>query len=105
MPDGVLLPGVRLQERVLFPGARLRVLPARAEHVLARVDQPLRMLDRVLVDRVDGHACILAEPRSSSGAPSCRTCKSGSGTRISIPTGSGSARTSSAAAPFLTRGH
>src|SRR6476620_3455499 len=56
MPVGVLLPGVRLQERVLLPSVRLHVLPTRAEHVLARVDQPLRVPDRVLVHRVDGHA-------------------------------------------------
>ena len=41
MPGGVLLRGVRLQERVLLPCARLHVLPARAKHVLPRVDQRL----------------------------------------------------------------
>jgi Zinc-binding dehydrogenase len=33
MPGGVLVPGVRLQECVLLPCARLDVLPARTEHV------------------------------------------------------------------------
>jgi hypothetical protein len=37
------------------------VLPARAEHVLARVDQPLLACDRILVQRVGGHARILAD--------------------------------------------
>ena len=37
------LPRVRLQERVLALRARPHVLPTRAEHVLARVDQPLRI--------------------------------------------------------------
>jgi hypothetical protein len=41
--------------------ARLHVLPTRAEHVLARVDQPLRGPDRVLVHRVGGPARILAD--------------------------------------------
>ena len=45
MPGGVLLPGVRLEERVLLPCARLHVLPTRAEHVLAGVDQLLRVPD------------------------------------------------------------
>ena len=65
MPGGVLLPGVRLQERVLLRCARLHVLPTRPEHVLARVDQPLRVPDRVLVQRVGGHARIFADPRVS----------------------------------------
>src|SRR5206468_242038 len=65
MPGGVFLPGMRLQERVLLPCARLHVLPTRAEHVLARVDQPLRMPDRVLVHRVGGHARILADRTSA----------------------------------------
>ena len=47
MPARVLLPGVRLQERVLFTGAWLHVLPPRTEHVLAGVDQPLRVPDRI----------------------------------------------------------
>src|SRR6266545_4907191 len=68
MPGGVFLPGVRLQERVLLPCARLHVLPARAEHVLACVDQPRRVPDRVLVHRVGGQARILAEPRVSERA-------------------------------------
>src|SRR5689334_25431878 len=58
MPDGVLLPRVRLQKRVLLPRARLRGLPARSEHVLARVDQLLRVPDRIVVHRVGGHARI-----------------------------------------------
>ena len=43
--------------------ARLNVLPTRAEHVLPRVDQFLRMPDRVLVHRVAGHERILADLR------------------------------------------
>jgi hypothetical protein len=66
MPGGVLVPGVRLQERVLLSCARLHVLPARAEHVLACVDQPLRVPDCVLVHRVCGQARILADPRVSN---------------------------------------
>jgi hypothetical protein len=57
---------VGLQERVLLPRARLHVLPARAEHVLACIDQPLRVRDRVLVQHVGGHARILAEPLVSA---------------------------------------
>jgi hypothetical protein len=56
MPGGVLLPGVRLQERVLLLCSRLHVLPSRAGHVLARIDQPLRVPDRVLVHGVGRHA-------------------------------------------------
>src|SRR6266511_4353467 len=79
MPGVVLLPGVRLQERVLLPCARLHVLPTRAEHILARVDQPLRVPDRVLVHRVGGHARILADPCISD-------CSGGSvGPRIERP--------------------
>jgi len=63
MPARVLLPGVRLQERVLLTGARLHVLPPRTEHVLAGVDQPLRVPDRVPVHHIGGHARILADPR------------------------------------------
>jgi hypothetical protein len=37
MPRGVLLSRVGFQERVLFPRARLPVLPPRAEHVLPRI--------------------------------------------------------------------
>jgi hypothetical protein len=52
---------VGLQERVLLAGARLRVLPARAEHVLAGVDQRLGVRDRFLVDRVGGDPLILPQ--------------------------------------------
>ena len=68
MPRGVLAPGVRLQERVLLSSARLRLLPTRAKHVLARVDQPLCVPDRVLVHRVGRHARILANPYVSRPA-------------------------------------
>src|SRR6266545_6044482 len=97
MPGGVLLPGVRLQERVLLACARLHVLPARAEHVLTRVDQPLRVTDRVLVHRVGGHARILADPRVSdpSGTAAWR-----SGSRTRVPTRSGTGKTDG-----LTRRH
>jgi hypothetical protein len=65
MSGGVLLPRVRLQERVLLPCARLHVRPTRAEHVLAGVDQPLRVPDRVLVHRVGVQARILADRASA----------------------------------------
>jgi hypothetical protein len=68
VPRGVLLPGVRLQERVLLPCARLHLLPTRTEHVLARVDQSLRVPDRVVVDGVGGHARILADSRVRENA-------------------------------------
>jgi RNA polymerase sigma factor (sigma-70 family) len=45
-----------MEERVLLPRAGLHLLPTRAEHVLAPVDQPLRVPQSVLVDRVGGHA-------------------------------------------------
>src|SRR6266508_4621174 len=61
MPGGVFVPGVRFEEFVLLPCARLHVLPARAENVLACVDQLLRMPDSVRVQCVGGHARILAE--------------------------------------------
>ena len=63
MPARVLLPGVRLQEHVLLTGAWLHVLPPRTEHVLAGVDQPLRLPDRIPVHHIGGHARILAKPR------------------------------------------
>jgi two-component system OmpR family sensor kinase len=61
MPGGIVVPGVGFQERVLLPCTRLHVLPARPQHVPARVDQPLGVPDRVLVHHIGGHARILAE--------------------------------------------
>src|SRR4051795_3074007 len=49
------------QERVLLPRTRLHVLPARAQHVLASVNQLLRVPHRVLVQAVGSHTRILAE--------------------------------------------
>src|SRR5262245_29406902 len=63
IPDGVLVPRVCPEECVLISCARLNVLPARAEHVLARVDQTLRVPDRLLVHRVCGHSRIPADPQ------------------------------------------
>src|SRR5689334_19759484 len=45
MPHGVLLPGVGFQESVLFPRARLPVLPPRAEHELPRNARWTRQVD------------------------------------------------------------
>jgi hypothetical protein len=59
---------MRLQERILVPCARLHVLPARAEHVLACVDQLLRVLDRVLVHEVGGQERILADASSDAAS-------------------------------------
>ena len=61
MPERVVRKRVRLQERVLLAGARLNVLPARPENVLVGVDQPLRVRDRVLVQRVGGDPPILTQ--------------------------------------------
>src|SRR4029453_3366310 len=55
MPGGVLVPRMGLQVRVLLLCARLHVLPARPEHVLARVDQPFRVPDRDVIHDVGGH--------------------------------------------------
>ena len=64
VPERVVLEGVRLQERVLLAGARLYVLPARPEHVLAGVDEPLGVRDRVRVQCVRGDVSVLpAVPR------------------------------------------
>ena len=47
MPLGVLLPGVRLEERVLLLRARLDGAPVALENVLASFDQPVaRVLPR-----------------------------------------------------------
>jgi hypothetical protein len=59
VPRRVLRKSVRLQERILLAGTRLHVLPARAENVLAGVDQLLRVVDRVVVERVGGDPPIL----------------------------------------------
>ena len=61
VPGGVFLPGVGLEERVLLACARLDVLPAGAEDVLACVDQFLRMPDGVRVQTVRGQGLILAD--------------------------------------------
>ena len=52
VPGRVLRESVRLQERILLARPRLHVLPARAEDVLVGVDQLLRVVDRVVVQRV-----------------------------------------------------
>ena len=70
VPERVVLEGVCLQERVLLAGAGLHVLPARAENVLVGVDQPLRVRDCVLVQRVGGDPPILPQPPiTSAGGP------------------------------------
>jgi len=61
VPERVVRKRVRLQERVLLAGARLNVLPTRPENVLVGVDQPLRVRDRVLVQRVGGDPPILTQ--------------------------------------------
>jgi hypothetical protein len=45
------------------PCARLHVLPTRAQHVLARVDQPLRVPNSILVERVGGHGAFSPNAR------------------------------------------
>src|SRR6476646_9068155 len=64
VPERVVRELMRLQERVLLAGARLRVLPARPENVLVGVDQLLRVRDRVLVQRVGGDPPILTQSRT-----------------------------------------
>src|SRR5262249_7366861 len=64
VPDRVVGKRVRLQERVLLAGARLHGLPARPENVLVRVDQPLRVHNRVLVQRVGGDPPIVTPART-----------------------------------------
>jgi hypothetical protein len=61
VPGRVLRKRVRLQERILLAGARLHVLPARAENVLLGVDQLLRVVDRVVVQRVGGDRQIVTQ--------------------------------------------
>src|SRR3954452_3513161 len=51
-PPGVLVPRMRLEERVLLLGPRLRVAPVAAQDVLARVDELPRAGDAPLVDDV-----------------------------------------------------
>jgi hypothetical protein len=53
-------------ERRLLSCARLHVLPMRAEHVLARLDQPLRVPDRVLVHRVGAGTRAFSPTRASA---------------------------------------
>src|SRR5207247_2517246 len=88
MPGAVLLPGVRLQERVLLPCPRLHLLPPRAEHVPARVDQPHRVPDRLLVHRVGGHTRILADPPASDRSETAAS-RPGSPTRVLTRSGTG----------------
>jgi hypothetical protein len=54
VPFGVLLPGVRLQERVLRRRTRLNVTPIAVEDILAGVDQPPGARYGAVVDRVRG---------------------------------------------------
>jgi hypothetical protein len=63
VPGGVFLPGVGLEERVLLACARLDVLPAGAQDVLARVDQFLCVPDGVRVQTVRGQALIFIDGR------------------------------------------
>ena len=67
MPSRELLPRVRLEERVLLTRARLHILPARAKHIPARIDQPFRVPDRVVFQRVAGHARILTDAAFADG--------------------------------------
>jgi hypothetical protein len=59
VPGRVLRKFVGLQEGILLAGARLHVLPARAEDVLVGVDQLLRVVDRVVIQLVGGDPEIL----------------------------------------------
>src|SRR5262249_31065330 len=63
VPGRVLGERVRLQKRVLLAGTRLDVLPTRSEDVLVAVDQPLRVRNRVRVQRVGGDPPILTQRR------------------------------------------
>jgi hypothetical protein len=60
MPGGVFIPGVGLQVGVFVGRSRLHVVPPAPEHILLPVDQPLRVLHRLRVDRVRRHGQILA---------------------------------------------
>src|SRR5580658_8837001 len=59
MPSGVLVPGMTLQEGVLIAGLGLDLAPVAVEHVLAAVDEPLGLPDRVRVHRIRSHDSIL----------------------------------------------
>src|SRR6266536_2480045 len=76
MPFGVILPRMRLQERVLVLSARLGLAPIAFEDVLAGVDKSSRSFDGRLVQRVGGHELILSrtrwQTRRNHGVPDCR---------------------------------
>ena len=55
VPGGEVVPGVRLEVGVLVVGTGLGVAPLAAQDVLAGVDEPARLGDAGLVDRIGGH--------------------------------------------------
>ena len=78
VPLGVLVPRVRLQERVLLVRARLHVAPVAVEHVLAGVDQLLCALHGALVEGVGGHqGPAIIQPSRSSRSPGTPAASAG----------------------------
>jgi hypothetical protein len=55
MPSGVLVPGVRVQKRVLVVGVWLNVAPHALEHVLACIDELSCLRDSTLIEGIQGH--------------------------------------------------
>src|SRR6266851_247052 len=91
MPFGVLLPRMRLQERVLVLSARLGVAPIAFEDVLAGVDKSSRSFDGRLVQRIGGHELILSQTRwqtkRSHAAPDCRRAAQSVAAAVEDPVG------------------
>src|SRR4051794_41669393 len=69
MPGRVLVPRVRVEERVLVGGPRLDRTPLAVEDVLAGVDELARALHAALVDRVAGHRPGLPRRPTAYAAP------------------------------------
>jgi hypothetical protein len=59
MPLGIVVPAMRVEERVLGVGPRLDVAPVAVQDVLARGDQLARVGDCGFVDRVGGDDLVL----------------------------------------------
>src|SRR4051794_41711234 len=69
MPGRVVVPRVRLEERVLVGRRRLDGTPLAVEDVLAGVDELARALHAALVDRVAGHRPGLPRRATAYAAP------------------------------------
>ena len=68
MPLPVLVPGVGLEKGVFVRRGRLDVAPVAVEDVLAALDQPTGIRDRVLVDGVGGDDTLLRPLRGTACA-------------------------------------